>query len=259
MNERIAISVSSSLPQVGVGVPGGVVGAGVSAEYAVSGGIAGGMGGSGRDRPRISLLPPAASVTPTPSPTASDYQHVSAAARNPRVGLMPVQPDQYCSRTAATIVMAGDLQDTPPFKKIRLGQPPQLVQQLQPQSRCQSLSPADPACGIKQEQQQQQQHVVQLQQPLRIDTRVGAQSPWQKCLLLGTLTVTLFIGKFLKLYKSLTSRHTSWGQKCRDSFDIIIVQKQLIMSIILTSIDNFPKKTKNLYNLGLLNELEIFI
>lgn len=175
VNERIAISVSSSpLSQVGVGVGvGGVVGAGVSAEYAVSGGIAG-MGGSGRDRPRISLLPPA-SVTSTPSPTASDYQqHVSAASRNPRVGLMPVQPDQYCSRTAATIVMAGDLQDTPPFKKIRLGQPHQQVQQLQsqPQSRCQSLSPADPACGAKQEQQQ---HVVQLQQPLRIDTRVGAQ------------------------------------------------------------------------------------
>lgn len=175
MNERIAISVSSSpLSQVGVGVPGGVVSAGVSAEYAVSGSIAGGMGGSGRDRPRISLLPPAASVTPTPSPTASDYQqHVSAAARNPRVGLMPVQPDQYCNRTA--IVMAGDLQDTPPFKKIRLGQPHQQVQQLQsqPQSRCQSLSPADPVCGNKQEQQQQQ-HIVQLQQPLRIDTRVGA-------------------------------------------------------------------------------------
>lgn len=165
---------SSPLSQVGVGVPGGIVGAGVSAEYTVSGGIAGGMGGTGRDRPRIPLLPPAASVTPIPSPTASDYQHVSAAARNPRIGLMPVQqPDQYCSRTAATIVMAGDLQDTPPFKKIRLGQPPQLIQQLQsqPQSRCQSLSPADPACGSKQEQQQ---HVVQLQQPLRIDTRVGA-------------------------------------------------------------------------------------
>lgn len=171
MNERIAISVSSSpLSQVGVGVPGGGVGAGVP-EYAVSGSIASSMGNSGRsDRPRISLLPPAAaSVTPTPSPTAPDYQqHVSTATRNSRVGLIPVQPDQYCSRTA--VDMAGSLQDTPPFKKIRLGQPHQQVQQLQPQSRCQSLSPADPICGGKQEQQQ---HVVQLQQPLRIDTRVG--------------------------------------------------------------------------------------
>lgn len=155
MNERIAISVSSSpLSQVGV------VAGGVPAEYAVNTGIASSMG-SGRDRPRISLLPPA-SVTSTPSPTASEYQHVSAA-RNPRLGLMPVQPDQYCSRTA---VEMATLQDTPPFKKIRLGQPHQIHLQSQPQSRCQSLSPAD-SCG-------KQEHVMQLQQPLRIDTRVGA-------------------------------------------------------------------------------------
>lgn len=163
VNERIAISVSNSpLSQVGVGVV---------AEYS-------GMGTGGRgDRPRISLLPPTgSSVTPIPSPTAaaaSEYQQHAAAARNPpRVGLMPVQPDQYCTRTA--IDMASLQQDTPPFKKIRLGQPHQQVQQLQSQSqsRCQSLSPADP-CGGKQEQQQQQQHVVQLQQPLRIDTRVS--------------------------------------------------------------------------------------
>ncbi|XP_029663712.1 protein split ends-like isoform X2 [Formica exsecta] len=169
VNERIAISVSNSpLSQVGVGVV---------AEYS-------GMGTGGRgDRPRISLLPPTgSSVTPIPSPTAvaaSEYQQHAAAARNPpRVGLMPVQPDQYCTRTA--IDMASLQQDTPPFKKIRLGQPHQQVQQLQSQSqsRCQSLSPADP-CGGKQEQQQQQQHVVQLQQPLRIDTRpaVGAYTP----------------------------------------------------------------------------------
>lgn len=145
------------------------VGVGVVAEYS-------GMGTGGRgDRPRISLLPPTgSSVTPIPSPTAaaaSEYQQHAAAVRNPpRVGLMPVQPDQYCTRTA--IDMASLQQDTPPFKKIRLGQPHQQVQQLQsqPQSRCQSLSPADP-CGGKQEQQQQ--HVVQLQQPLRIDTRVS--------------------------------------------------------------------------------------
>lgn len=138
------------------------VGVGVVAEYS-------GMGTGRGDRPRISLLPPTgSSVTPIPSPTASEYQQ---HARNPpRVGLMPVQPDQYCTRTA--IDMASLQQDTPPFKKIRLGQPHQQVQQLQsqPQSRCQSLSPADP-CGGKQEQQQQ--HVVQLQQPLRIDTRVS--------------------------------------------------------------------------------------
>lgn len=159
---------SSPLSQV-AGVGGvGVVAAGVG-EYAVNSG----MGASGRgDRPRISLLPPAgSSVTPTASPTAataSDYQQHAAATRNPpRVGLMPVQPDQYCSRTA--VDMIGLQQDTPPFKKIRLGQPHQVQQlQSQPQSRCQSLSPADP-CG-----KQEQQHVVQLQQPLRIDTRVGA-------------------------------------------------------------------------------------
>jgi len=169
VNERIAISVSSSpLSQVGVSNV-GVVAAGVAAaEYVVNSS----MGTSGRgDRPRISLLPPAgSSVTPIASPTAaaaSDYQQ--HAARNPvgRVGLMSVQPDQYCSRTA--VDMVGLQQDTPPFKKIRLGQPHQQVQQLQsqPQSRCQSLSPADP-CG-----KQEQQHIVQLQQPLRIDTRVG--------------------------------------------------------------------------------------
>jgi len=130
------------------------------------------MGASGRgDRQRISLLPPVgSSVTSIPSPSAaaaSDYQQHAAAARNPpRVGLMPVQPDQYCSRTP--VDMSSLQQDAPPFKKIRLG-PHQQIQQLQsqPQSRC--LSPAD-SCGGKQEQQQ---HVVQLQQPLRIDTRVG--------------------------------------------------------------------------------------
>ncbi|TGZ54100.1 Uncharacterized protein DBV15_00368 [Temnothorax longispinosus] len=177
VNERLAINVSNSpLSQVG-GVVGGVGGVGVvsAAEYS-------GMGAGGRgDRQRISLLPPVgSSVTSIPSPSAaaaSDYQQHAAAARNPpRVGLMPVQPDQYCSRTP--VDMSSLQQDAPPFKKIRLG-PHQQVQQLQsqPQSRC--LSPADP-CGGKQEQQQQQ-HVVQLQQPLRIDTReqpaVGAYTP----------------------------------------------------------------------------------
>ncbi|XP_018315095.1 nuclear receptor corepressor 1 isoform X1 [Mycetomoellerius zeteki] len=136
--------------------------------------------GSRGDRQRISLLPPVgSSVTSIPSPSAaaaaSDYQQHTTATRNPpRVGLMPVQPDQYCSRTP--VDMSSLQQDAPPFKKIRLG-PHQQIQQLQsqPQPRC--LSPADP-CGGKQEQQQ---HVVQLQQPLRIDTReqpaVGAYTP----------------------------------------------------------------------------------
>ncbi|XP_011702384.1 PREDICTED: nuclear receptor corepressor 1, partial [Wasmannia auropunctata] len=165
VNERLAINVSnSSLSQVG-GV--GSVGVVPAPEYSSMG--AGGRG----DRQRISLL----GSIPSPSAvTASDYQQHPAATRNPpRIGLMPVQPDQYCSRTP--VDMSSLQQDAPPFKKIRLG-PHQQVQQLQsqPQPRC--LSPADP-CGGKQEQQQQ--HVVQLQQPLRIDTReqpaVGAYTP----------------------------------------------------------------------------------
>lgn len=162
VNERLAINVSNSpLSQGGIGGVGVVP----AAEYSSMG--AGGRG----DRQRISLLPVGSSVTSISSPSAavaSDYQQHAAAARNPpRVGLMPVQPDQYCSRTP--VDMSSLQQDAPPFKKIRLG-PHQQVQQLQsqPQPRC--LSPADP-CGGKQEQQQQ--HVVQLQQPLRIDTRVG--------------------------------------------------------------------------------------
>ncbi|XP_018044022.1 PREDICTED: uncharacterized protein LOC108684288 isoform X1 [Atta colombica] len=171
VNERLAINVSNSpLSQVGVGGV-GVVSA---AEYSSMG------AGSRGDRQRISLLPPVgSSVTSIPSPSAaaaaSDYQQHTTATRNPpRVGLMPVQPDQYCSRTP--VDMSSLQQDAPPFKKIRLG-PHQQIQQLQsqPQPRC--LSPADP-CGGKQEQQQ---HIVQLQQPLRIDTReqpaVGAYTP----------------------------------------------------------------------------------
>ena len=154
VNERIAISVSSSpLSQIGVDV--GVV----AAEYAANSGLSSGRG----ERPRISLLPPA-SVTPTPSPTAPGYQHNMSGVRNSRIALMPVQPDQYCNRTA---VEMANLQEAPPFKKIRLSQPTQIQLQSQTQSRCHSLSPADPC--VKQE------HVVQLQQPLRIDTRVGTQ------------------------------------------------------------------------------------
>ena len=162
VNERLAINVSNSpLSQVGVGGV-GVVSA---AEYSSMG------AGSRGDRQRISLLPPVgSSVTSIPSPSAaaaaSDYQQHTTATRNPpRVGLMPVQPDQYCSRTP--VDMSSLQQDAPPFKKIRLGPHQQIQLQSQPQPRC--LSPADP-CGGKQEQQQ---HVVQLQQPLRIDTRVG--------------------------------------------------------------------------------------
>ncbi|KAK2580262.1 hypothetical protein KPH14_012513 [Odynerus spinipes] len=162
VNERIAISVSSSpLSQVGLNV--GVV----AAEYGAGGSINSGMGSGRGERPRMSLLS-SASVAPAPSPTAaSDYQHMPGA-RNPRVGLIPVQSDQYCTRTA---VEMATLQEAPPFKKIRLSQPTQLQIQSQAQSRCQSLPPTD-VC-IKQE------HVVPLQQPLRIDTRpaTGAYTP----------------------------------------------------------------------------------
>lgn len=190
VNERLAINVSNSpLSQVG-----GVGGVGVVpvSEYSSMG--AGGRG----DRQRISLLPPVgSSVTSIPSPSAaaaSDYQQHAVAARNPpRVGLMPVQPDQYCSRTP--VDMSSLQQDAPPFKKIRLGPHPQQVQQLQsqPQPRC--LSPADP-CGGKQEQQQ---HVVQLQQPLRIDTRVGTMDS-----LLDNREISLYITEKLSIYLTIT-------------------------------------------------------
>lgn len=140
VSERVAISVSSSpVSQVGVGVG---VGIGAS-EYALN---------SRGDRPRISLLPPA-SVAPAPSPTNAAEYHV-AGARNPRNLMQPMQTvEQYSSRS----VEMASLQDAPPFKKIRLGQP-------QSQQPCQTISPAE-TC-LKQEH-------VQLPQPLRIDTRVG--------------------------------------------------------------------------------------
>lgn len=143
MNERVAISVSSSpVSQVGVGVGG---------EYVVS----------GRDRPRISLLPAPGSVAPpSSSPTAPDYH--AAAARNPRA-MMTMQPQEY--RSAGPQDMAG-LQESPAFKKIRLGQPNQA--QTQPHSQCPTMSNID-VCN-------KQKHAQQLQQPLRIDTRVGSFS-----------------------------------------------------------------------------------
>ncbi|XP_034945061.1 uncharacterized protein Smr isoform X3 [Chelonus insularis] len=140
VSERVAISVSSSpVSQVGVGVGGN--------EYALN---------SRGDRPRISLLPPV-SVTPAPSPTSAEY-HV-ASSRNPR-SMMPMQPTEAYNIRA--IEMA-TIQDAPPFKKIRLGQP-------QSQLPCQTISPAE-TC-IKQDH-------VQLPQPLRIDTRstAGAYTP----------------------------------------------------------------------------------
>ncbi|XP_063982207.1 nuclear receptor corepressor 2 isoform X2 [Diachasmimorpha longicaudata] len=141
VSERVAISVSSSpVSQVGVGV-------GVGAnEYPPN---------SRGDRPRISLLPPA-SVAPSQSPTNADY-HVTSN-RNQRV-LMPILgADQYGRQ-----VEMATLQEAPPFKKIRLGQPQQ-------QPSCQTISPAD-VC-IKQDH-------AQLPQPLRIDTRptAGAYTP----------------------------------------------------------------------------------
>ncbi|KAK0098356.1 hypothetical protein PV326_009109 [Microctonus aethiopoides] len=143
VSERVAISVSSSpVSQVGMGIG--------PNEYALN---------SRGDRPRISLLPPA-SVAPSPSPTSAEY-HI-AGARNPRL-MQPMQTaEQYSSRA---VEMAA-LQEAPPFKKIRLGQP-----QTQQQT-CQTISPAE-TC-IKQEH-------IQLPQPLRIDTReqpsAGAYTP----------------------------------------------------------------------------------
>lgn len=94
---------SSPLSQIGVDV--GVV----AAEYAANSGISSGRG----ERPRISLLPPA-SVTPTPSPTAPGYQHNMSGVRNSRIALMPVQPDQYCNRTA---VEMANLQERRPSRR----------------------------------------------------------------------------------------------------------------------------------------------
>lgn len=175
VNERVAISVSSSpVSQVGVGVGVGV-GAG---EYGIN---------SRGDRPRISLLPPA-SVAPAPSPTGPEY-HVTGA-RNPRV-MMPMQTDQYCSRA----VEMATLLEAPPFKKIRLVQP-----QSQPQ--CQTISPVDNTC-IKQEH-------VQLQQPLRIDTRVGFPaivfSPRAPPILLYKTTRNEKSSKCLALFANTASR-----------------------------------------------------
>ena len=147
MNDRVAISVSSSpVSQVGVGLG---VGVGAAGEYVVT---------TRGERPRISMLSTSAAAASTASPTASEYP--VAAARNPR-GMIPIQSDQYCNRGSS--VEMSSMSDAPPFKKIRLGQPSQ--SQSQPQSQCQNLLPNDTI--VKQE------HVQQLQQPLRIDTRVG--------------------------------------------------------------------------------------
>lgn len=118
----------------------------------------GGVGGneyalnSRGDRPRISLLPPA-SGAPTTQLTIGPEYMISPRNNNPR-NLMPMQqtPDQYTSKA----VEMATLQDAPPFKKIRLGQP-------QSQLMAQTIPAADPC--IKQDH-------VQLPQPLRIDTRV---------------------------------------------------------------------------------------
>lgn len=148
MNDRVAISVSSSpVSQVGVGLG---VGVGAAGEYVVT---------NRAERPRISLLSTPAATASTASPTASEYP--IASARNPRA-VIPIQSEQYCNRGNSSVDIA-TMSDAPPFKKIRLGQPTQTQSQIQ--SQCQNLLPADTIL--------QQEHVQQLQQPLRIDTRVG--------------------------------------------------------------------------------------
>lgn len=113
-------------------------------------GVGGGLG-SGEylvsSRPRISLLPPS-SVAPAPTSAAQEYHE--AGSRSQQRGLMPMQTEQYCPRP----VDIGGLQEGPAFKKIRLAQPQASIQ-----------SQNSEVC-IKQEH-------IQLQQPLRIDTRVG--------------------------------------------------------------------------------------
>lgn len=152
VNDRVAISVSSNpVSQVGVGLGVSVNAAG---EYVVT---------NRAERPRISLLStPAATAASTASPTASEYP--VASARNPRA-VIPIQSEQYCGNRGNSTVDIVTMSDAPPFKKIRLGQQPATAQSQVVQSQCQNLMPAETIV--------QQEHVQQIQQPLRIDTRVG--------------------------------------------------------------------------------------
>lgn len=140
VNERVPISVSSSpVSQMSsVGMPAG-------SEYVVS---------NRADRPRISLLPSAGSVAPSASPTAPDYH----SARSGRSGI--ISGEAYRS---TGLELTQTMPEAPPFKKIRLGQPTQQAPNTQPG---QVNTQGQPPDNIKQE------HVQQLPQPLRIDTRV---------------------------------------------------------------------------------------
>lgn len=176
VNERVAISVSSSP------VSSQVVGVGAGGEYVVSG---------RGDRQRISLLPAPASIAPAASPTAPTDYHAAAAAvaRNSRVSagappppspaglLAAMQPQDYrpSSVDMAQQQQQSQQQEAPPFKKIRLGQPTQLVPSTQQHSisgvNVMSHSevfrnPVQDTLIIKQRVQTPQL------QPLRIDTRV---------------------------------------------------------------------------------------
>ena len=118
----------------------------------------------GDSRPRISLLPAPTSVPASASPTRTDYRSNSGSSRTHS----SIQQQQQQSQNQEYRPSQSDIsamQDTPPFKKIRL------VNQVQQQV------PSSQHNAIAQQQHQiapAETHVkkhVQLQ-PLRIDTRV---------------------------------------------------------------------------------------
>lgn len=122
------------------------------------------------DRPRISLLPVPSSVS-SPSPTRADYRSNSGNTSRSHSSIQPPQQTQHQEyRPAPTEITS--LQDTPPFKKIRLVNPGQQQQQSQHVPSTQHN-----AANVQQQHQiaPVETHVkknVQLQ-PLRIDTRVN--------------------------------------------------------------------------------------
>ncbi|CAG5077237.1 Similar to ncor1: Nuclear receptor corepressor 1 (Xenopus tropicalis), partial [Cotesia congregata] len=156
-SERVAISVGSSpVSQVG-GVGGN--------EYALN---------SRGDRPRISLLPPA-SGAPTTQLTIGPEYMISSRNNNPR-NLMPMQqtPDQYTSKA----VEMATLQDAPPFKKIRLGQPQsQLMAQTIPAGaytpQTEAISPTLPEPSNQEDAQFRSTKDDLLQQIAKVDREIS--------------------------------------------------------------------------------------
>ena len=122
------------------------------------------------DRPRISLLPAPSSVS-SASPTRADYRSNSGSSSRSHSSIQPPQQTQHQDYRPAPSEITS-LQDTPPFKKIRLVNP---GQQQQQQSQ-QVPSSQHNAVNVQQQHQMApvETHIkknVQLQ-PLRIDTRV---------------------------------------------------------------------------------------